>query len=218
MAQGLKVAGSARLCLYGPPGTGKTAYARWLAQQLDLPLLVQRGSDLQSKWVGGTEKNIAAAFAQAQADRALLLIDEVDSFLQDRRHAQRHWEVSHVNEMLTQMESFDGIFIASTNLMDELDPAALRRFDLKVKFGYLQPAQAWQLLERCCAQLQLAPPQPQLQTRMAQLRQLTPGDFAAVLRQHRFRPLGSDRAVIDALHLECSLKSPQRQGTPMGFL
>ena len=59
---------------------------------------------------------------------AILLIDEVDSFLQDRRHAQRSWELSGVNEMLTQMESYQGVFIGSTNLMSSLDSAALRRF------------------------------------------------------------------------------------------
>ena len=157
---GLVHSHSARLCLYGPPGTGKTAYGRWLAQSLNRPLLIKRVSDLQSKWVGETEKNMAAAFVQAAQDGAVLMIDEVDSFLQDRRDAQRSWEVSHVNEMLTQMEAFDGIFIASTNLMDNLDPAALRRFDIKVKLGYLLPEPAWQLFARCCEQLQLQLPGP----------------------------------------------------------
>ena len=133
VAAGLVAARSGRLCLYGPPGTGKTAYGRWLAQQLDVPLLVKRASDLMSAYVGENEKNIARAFRDAERDGALLLIDEVDSFLQDRRGAQRGWEVSLVNEMLTQTESFSGVFIASTNLMGGLDQAALRRFDLKVK-------------------------------------------------------------------------------------
>ncbi|MBW6608203.1 ATP-binding protein, partial [Salmonella enterica subsp. enterica serovar Weltevreden] len=86
------------------------------------------------------------AFRKAQNDGAVLLIDEVDSFLQDRRGAQHNWEVSEVNEMLTQMESFSGVFVASTNLMEGLDQAALRRFDLKVKFDYLRADQAWALL------------------------------------------------------------------------
>lgn len=81
------------------------------------PLLVRRGSDLMSMWLGGSEKNVAEAFREAEAENAVLLIEEVDSFLQDRRGAQRSWEVTLVNEMLTQMESFEGLFIASTNLM-----------------------------------------------------------------------------------------------------
>src|SRR5690606_23212189 len=146
VAQGSGRAGSARLCLYGPPGTGKTAYGHWLAGQLGVPLHIKRGSDLLSKWVGGTEDNIARAFREAESDGAVLLLDEVDSFLQDRREARVSWEVSGVNEMLTQMESYEGVFIATTNLMANLDQAALRRFDLKVKFDYLHAAQAWELL------------------------------------------------------------------------
>ncbi|MEI2625957.1 MAG: AAA family ATPase [Giesbergeria sp.] len=78
-----------------------------------------------SMWVGGNEKNIARHSMQAEQDGCrCLLIDEVDSFLQDRRGAQRGWEVSLVNEMLTQMESFPGVFIASTNLMDRSGPSS----------------------------------------------------------------------------------------------
>ncbi len=206
VADGLIAARAGRLCLYGPPGTGKTAYGRWLAQQLDVPLLVKRASDLMSPYVGENEQNIARAFRQAAQDGALLLIDEVDSFLQDRRGAQRGWEVSMVNEMLTQMESFSGVFIASTNLMTGLDQAALRRFDLKVKFDFLRPEQAWELVRRYCIQLNLPAPQPDLLTRTMRLQRLTPGDFAAVLRQHRFRPIQSPATLVSALEAECAVK------------
>lgn len=216
IATGLIAARSGRLCLYGPPGTGKTAYGRWLAQQLDAPLLVKRASDLMSAYVGENEKNIARAFREAERDGALLLIDEVDSFLQDRRGAQRGWEVSMVNEMLTQMESFSGVFIASTNLMDGLDQAALRRFDLKVKFGFLRANQAWELLCRHCTELALEPPQAELNARIACLSRLTPGDFAAVLRQHRFRPIESAVALVAALEAECVVKEGTKR--PIGFL
>ncbi|MBL8364226.1 MAG: ATP-binding protein [Comamonas sp.] len=205
-AQGTGGASGARLCLYGPPGTGKTAFGRWLAEQLDRPLLVRRASDLLSMYVGQAEKNIARAFREAEDEGALLLIDEVDSFLQDRRGAQRSWEVTQVNEMLTQMEGFAGVFIASTNLMGGLDPAALRRFDLKVRLDYLRQDQAWALLLRHCAQLGLPTPGAPEQARLARLRQLTPGDFAAVLRQQRFRPLTRAQALVDALEAECALK------------
>ncbi len=216
IAQGIAAHKNARLCLYGPPGTGKTAYGRWLAQQLDMPLLVKRASDLQSMYVGECEKNLARAFRAAEQDGALLLIDEVDSFLQDRRGAQRSWEVSQVNEMLTQMEAFNGVFIASTNLMGGLDPAALRRFDLKVKLDFLRPEQAWALLQRHCAQLGLAAPGVQEQACLARLRQLTPGDFAAVLRQGRFKPLGSAAALVAGLEGECALKEGAKG--VMGFV
>lgn len=84
---------------------------------------MKKASELISKWVGGTEKNIANAFEQASDENAILMLDEVDSYLMDRSNANQQWEVTQVNEMLTQMESFQGIFIASTNLMGNLDQA-----------------------------------------------------------------------------------------------
>lgn len=216
VASGLMQSKSGRLCLYGPPGTGKTAFGRWLADQLGMPLVVKRASDLMSMWVGENEKNIARAFKQAEQEGALLLIDEVDSFLQDRRGSRSSWEVTLVNEMLTQMESFPGVFIASTNLMDGLDQAALRRFDLKVKFDYLKPAQACELMRRHCTQLAISEPLKEEEARLRRMTKLTPGDFAAVARQNTFRPIASPHALVAALEAECAVK--EGAGAGIGFL
>lgn len=206
LTAGLLAHPSARLCLYGPPGTGKTAYGHWLAEQLDKPLIIKRASDLLAPYVGENEQNIAAAFKQAEKEQAVLMIDEVDSFLSDRRAAHRSWEVSMVNEMLTQMESFSGIFIASTNLMDGLDQAALRRFDLKAKFDFLSTEQVWKLFVRHCKQLGLPYGKKALPQQLAAVEYLTPGDFAAVTRMARFHPLQSAEAFIQALSNEASHK------------
>lgn len=216
ISAGIIQAKAGRICLYGPPGTGKTAFGRWLATRLDVPLHAKRVSDIVSPYVGQTERNLARVFHEAQSDGAVLLLDEVDSFLQDRTRAQRPWEVTAVNEMLTQMEAFSGVFIASTNLMDGLDQAALRRFDLKVKFGYLRPVQAWDLFEVHCKSLGLPAPDVFARTVVERLTILTPGDFAAVARQHRFRPVGSVSALIAALETECSLKKDSRKA--VGFI
>lgn len=217
VAQLLQIHQTGRLCLYGLPGTGKTAFGRWLAQQLGVPLHVRRASDLLGMYVGESEKNIARAFAEAQADGGVLMIDEVDSFLQDRQNAERSWEVSQVNEMLTQMESFAGVFIASTNLMDKLDPAVLRRFDLKVRFNPLQPEQAKALLGRYCEQLNLPVPDAPELARLQNLTQLTPGDFAAVQRQSRLRPLRNAGDWVTALQAECAIK-PKAKTSGIGFV
>ena len=215
IARGLKKTKAGRLCLYGPPGTGKTAYGRWLAEQLEVSLLVKRGSDLLSMWVGETEKNIAECFRQAEREGAILLIDEIEGFLQDRRVAKHSWEVTGVNEMLTRMESFPGVFIASTNLRDNLDQAALRRFDMKIEFDYLLPRQSRALLESYCNTLNLDTPDNTVAARLRRLPNLTPGDFAAVVRRHRFKPVCSPTDMVSALEEECSLKENFKR--PIGF-
>jgi SpoVK/Ycf46/Vps4 family AAA+-type ATPase len=216
LAAGLAASRSARLCLYGPPGTGKTAFGRWLADRLGMPLLLRSASELMSKWVGESEKAIAAAFRQAEREGALLMIDEVDSFLRDREGARQTWEVTRVNEMLTRMEQFGGVFIASTNLMGELDPAALRRFDLKIRFDALGPEQAALLLARQCASLGIPAPAPDDLDRVRRLAGLTPGDFAALARRHRFTPFADGAGLVAGLAQECALKKGRQAA--IGFL
>lgn len=216
LAAGLAQTRSARLCLYGPPGTGKSAFGRWLADRLGMPLLVKSASDLMSKWVGDSEKAIAAAFRQAEREGALLMLDEVDSFLREREGAQHSWEVTRVNEMLTRMESFSGVFIASTNLMDGIDTAALRRFDMKIRFDYLEPGQAALMLERQCAAFGLDSPSLEASARARRLALLTPGDFAALARRHRFTPFVGCGQMVDALEQECALK--RGKSASIGFL
>lgn len=113
----------------------------------------------------------------------MLLFDEVDSFLRNRRHAERSWEVCEVNELLQQMEDFPGIFIATTNLMTEIDPAALRRFDFKLAFRPLRLEQRFALFAREVFGDAHAPLAEELRTRVARLDGLTAGDFANVVRQ-----------------------------------
>jgi len=212
---GLVKHGSGRLCLYGPPGTGKTAYGHYLAEALDRPLLVKRASDLQSKWVGGTEKNLAAMFQEASQEKAVLILDEADGFLRERRGAERSWEVSQVNEMLMQMETFDGVFIASTNLMEHLDTAALRRFDLKIEFRYLKPEGAWALFQDTASSLGLDVEESD-RLKLGRVRNLSPGDFANVMRQSRLRPIKSAAQLLDQLKAEVALK-PESRTKSLGF-
>ena len=197
---------SCRMCLYGPPGTGKSTFGHWLSRELGMPLHVKRASDLLSPYLGETEKRICTIFNEAKAAKAILMIDEVDSFLRDRRYAARSWEVSQVNELLTQMECYQGIFIATTNLMEGIDPASLRRFDLKVGFDFLNEDQTKQLLEKFCLNLNLAGVQDGPLEAIAAVRNLTPGDFANAVRQHRFRNFSDARGFLEALIGECKMK------------
>ena len=145
IVQALQARGHGTLCFHGAPGSGKSALAAHIAQALGQPLQIRQASDLMSKYVGETEQNMVAMFEQAEREGAVLLLDEADSFLQDRRGAQRHYEVTEVNEMLQGMERFGGIFICTTNLLGSLDQAALRRFTFKIKFMPLSAAQREQM-------------------------------------------------------------------------
>jgi SpoVK/Ycf46/Vps4 family AAA+-type ATPase len=206
LREGLRQAGEGRICLYGPPGTGKSAFGRHVAASLDRPLLVRRASDLLSPYIGMTERQMSRMFREAEQEGAVLLLDEADSFLQDRRGAQRSWEVTQVNEMLTQMESFRGVFIASTNLFGNLDAAALRRFDAKIKLDYLKPDQAWALFQSFL-QLNGIEQQERSRSEVAQLTNLTPGDFAALQRRLRLMAAPTAEALARLLRDECALKS-----------
>jgi SpoVK/Ycf46/Vps4 family AAA+-type ATPase len=214
----LKTRGHGSLCFYGPPGSGKTALAEHLAQALGRPLLVRQASDLLSKYLGETEQNMAAMFREAESEGAVLLLDEADSFLQDRRGAQRSYEVSEVNEMLQGMERFRGIFVCTTNLMDRLDPAALRRFSFKIQFGPLTAAQREAVF---MTESGLAPGALPLSlaTRLAALDQLCLGDFAAVLRQADILGDALDPlALLEQLEAEHRIKPEVRERRAIGFV
>ncbi|MDD0824417.1 ATP-binding protein [Mannheimia sp. AT1] len=206
ISEGLMQTKCGRICCYGPPGTGKTAWANWLAQEMGLKALVRQGSDLLSMYVGGTEQNIAQAFQQAKENNMVLIFDEVDTFLFARENGQRSWEHSQVNEMLTQIEKFEGLLIVSTNLMGNLDPASLRRFDLKLNFGYLELEQRKEAAISQIQKLGLACLNQHELSRFQHWDNLTLGDFATIARRHRFAPFETISEWLDALEYELSLK------------
>ena len=162
-------------CFSGPPGTGKSAYARHLAERLDLDVVERRFSDLSSMWLGELEKAIAAAFEEAADLRAFLVLDEVDSLLRDRRAAQQSWEVTQVNEMLTRMERHPCPFACTTNAPELLDAAAARRFLFKVRFLPMTAQQIGQAYRRAFA--------AEAPAFVLRLECLTPADFAIVVRK-----------------------------------
>jgi AAA+ superfamily predicted ATPase len=182
----MKTRPAGSLCLYGLPGTGKTQFAEKLATELDRPLLVRRASDLLSKWHGETEQQIARMFREAEAEEAVLFLDEADSFLRDRTKARESWQISQTNELLQCMERFKGVFICATNLFKDLDQAALRRFTFKLNF---MPLTADMRLEMFLTETGLtresltAPELESWRRRLVELKNLTPGDFATVKRQ-----------------------------------
>ena len=195
-------------CLYGPPGTGKSAYARHIAQQLGLPVIEKRLSEILSKYVGESEKNISDAFAEAKESGSVLIFDEADSLLFNRRQAVRSWERNLVSELLICMEHAQTPFICTTNMFDQIDAASLRRFDHKIKFGYLSCQQAAKAFT-----LYFKKPAPKC---LNNLKTLTPGDFKVVDRRCSLLGVRNVNEIYHLLAQECEHKPDQTRA--IGFI
>lgn len=211
-----------RILAHGMAGSGKSEFAKALAKELNKPIMLKRASDLLSMWVGGSEQNIAAAFREAEKRGAILVLDEVDSFLQDRSGASRSWEISQVNETLTQMENFSGIFIATTNFMDTLDRASIRRFDMKVEFKPLDCARLKQAFSLYAKHLGISDYAVFLESTSAKralekLENICFGDFALIARGAAFAPLDSAQQLLEKLQEEAQLKGLSAGTKRVGF-
>jgi len=181
--------------------------------------LDQRVSDLQSMWVGEGEKNIKRAFAEAESEDAILIIDEADSLLFSRDRAVRSWEISFTNEFLTQMERFRGILVCTTNRLSDLDPASLRRFNFKVGFDYLTPEGNVKFYDLFLRDLAGDPLNSSFKKKLERIKNLAPGDFKVVRDRYSFFPENevSQELLIDALEAEANLKNSHGNQKPIGF-
>lgn len=120
----------------GPPGTGKTMAAALLARELGVDLFQIDLSKITSKWIGETEKNLAALFDAAEAAHAMLLFDEADSLFGKRtavkgsndRHANQE-----VNFLLQRLESFTGVCVLTSNHENAIDEAFRRRLAVHIR-------------------------------------------------------------------------------------
>jgi AAA+ superfamily predicted ATPase len=124
----------------GEPGTGKSMVAGLLAAELGLDLYVVDLSQVTSKWLGETEKNIGRTFDAAEAGHVLLLFDEADSLLgkrtSDVRSSNDRYANQETNFILARLEQFEGIAFFTTNLASAIDPAIARRMSVNVQFPF----------------------------------------------------------------------------------
>lgn len=195
------------LCLYGEPGTGKSLYARYLAKELGIDVVFKRASDLIAPYVGETEQNIADAFTEAKNKKAMLIFDEADTFLQNRNNAMRSWEIAQVNEMLTWMESHEYPFVCTTNLLETLDEASLRRFTFKIKFDFLTKEQVILAFKNFW----------NIKNANIEIDGLTAGDFATVKKKADFLGISDIQELTKMLEDEVKLKQSKHIKNKIGF-
>jgi len=208
------------LLFYGPPGAGKSELARFVADHMARELMVRRASDVISPYVGETEQNISQVFADAEAMQAVLVIDEVDSFLFNRSGAARSWEISQTNGFLTQMERFWGILICTTNRFEDLDQASVRRFNYKIGFRCLKPEGNIIFYRKLLSPLTSAPLKKEWRKIIENIDNLTPGDFRIV--RDRFAIFPQERVthsmMLQALKEESRIKKLQEGKKTFGFI
>lgn len=212
----------AAIALSGPPGTGKTQFAAEIAQRLDRRLLVRTASDIRSMWYGESEAKVARMFRSCDPKSEVLFLDEADVLLGSREQSTFHVDRSVTSEFLRWLETFEGTFICATNHPKDLDPALMRRFIFRLQFQPLTLAQRLELFaEQALGWLpEAGTPMPPIDTgttqRLAQLDQLTAGDYANAGR--RVRRLGlSINEWLDELEAEHVAKGIQTR-CQMGFV
>jgi hypothetical protein len=120
----------------GPPGTGKTMIAGLVARELGMDLYQVDLSKIVSKYIGETEKQLAALFEAAEHGQAILLFDEADSLFAKRtevKSSNDRYANLEVNYLLQRLESFEGMCLLTTNHESAIDEAFMRRLSMHVR-------------------------------------------------------------------------------------
>jgi AAA+ superfamily predicted ATPase len=128
----------------GPPGTGKTMAAEVMANELQLDLYKIDLSQVVSKYIGETEKNLDRIFNAAQSANAILFFDEADALFGKRsevKDAHDRYANIEVGYLLQKMEEYEGVAILATNLRQSMDEAFLRRLQIIVEFPFPDEAE-----------------------------------------------------------------------------
>lgn len=118
----------------GPSGTGKTYCGEVVADYLGVEAEIISVSTIESKWVGGSEKNVSDLFRALNGTNKVLILDEVDSFLLSRSSSDHQHHSKLTNQFLIELERHNGVVIMTTNRPVKLDRALQRRIDLVLDF------------------------------------------------------------------------------------
>ena len=135
----------------GPPGTGKTMAAQVVANQLHMQLYQIQLSQVVSKYIGETEKNLRALFREARNSSCILFFDECDALFGKRgevKDSNDRYANVEVAYLLQQVEAHEGVSILATNLLQNIDTAFMRRISFVAHFPFPDQAMRRQLFEK----------------------------------------------------------------------
>ncbi len=133
---------------YGPSGTGKSMMAEAAGSFVGKRVLKVEYPKILSSLLGDTDKQIAQIFKTATEEDLVIILDEADSLLYDRKYAQWEHDLRFVNDMLQEIENYEGIIVLTTNIETSLDPALERRLAYKVKFDLPKESSRGKIWER----------------------------------------------------------------------
>jgi SpoVK/Ycf46/Vps4 family AAA+-type ATPase len=135
------------MLFYGPPGTGKTLVCQAIANKLGKTLNIISTADIESSAPGEAERNIRKHFKEAKEKGSILLFDECDSLIYTRQNVGPILS-AQINELLSQIERFEGLTLFTTNRLGTLDEAVNRRLALKLEFEMPNPAERAEIWKR----------------------------------------------------------------------
>jgi len=145
-----------RALLSGPPGCGKTTLAHHMAARMGLPMLIVQSTEVITKWVGGTGENIGKLFREARraTGEIAIFFDEFDSMAHKRQSTGTSAGTEKNNiviALLQEMDRFEGMLFAATNMSIEIDPAIWRRFQLQIEIGFPGEEERFAIVRRYLA-------------------------------------------------------------------
>jgi AAA+ superfamily predicted ATPase len=193
-----------RTLFYGPSGTGKTLTASLLGKQFGMPVYRVDLSQMVSKWIGETEKNLARIFDQAEKQKWILFFDEADALFSKRgtvnssNDRRANQEISY---LLQRVENYDGTIIMATNLKDNIDEAFIRRFQLMINFPVPDKGIRKQLWESILADTFPLDPDLDL-TQIAENYEITGGSMKNIFRSLMLQIIDQEKVSQVVTHSE----------------
>lgn len=185
------------LALMGNPGTGKTSISRWLAGQLELPLLSLNIAAVITSYLGQTGHNIKKALDAAKSERSILLLDEFDALGSQRNSDNDVGEMKRVVTVLLQeVENWptDSIVIAATNMPESIDIAFRRRFSKWIEIPLPDANGRAEILKRYIAN-------PKISSDLIQsISRLLEGASGADIKEYARR--SKARAIVDKIRYD----------------